>query len=262
MERLCDLFFDFSNEDRLQILYSLRETPMTVTNLSRELNLTTQEASRHLSRLGEMGLTLKDPNGLHHLSPFGMLSLQQLESFRFTSKHRDYFRSHDLSGLPPEFISRLGELAESEYIDDVMVVFHRINQVIKDADEHVHRLTDRYIITAQPAQAYALQKGVQYRLIEPEDIVVPPEFVNPPIVNEALRSGQFMDHVVDELKVFMALSEKELAVVCFPGTDGKMDYRGFSAKDEKAIKWTHDLFNYYWEGSVTRTTPLPSHRQN
>ena len=41
MERLCDIFFELSNEDRLDILYKLQEDHMKGTSLSRELNITT-----------------------------------------------------------------------------------------------------------------------------------------------------------------------------------------------------------------------------
>ena len=42
MERLCDLLFEVSNEDRLRILIRLGEGPMNVTGLSRELGITTR----------------------------------------------------------------------------------------------------------------------------------------------------------------------------------------------------------------------------
>jgi len=150
LEVLCDVFFEFSNEDRLRILYTLKETPLTVTSLSRELGLTTQETSRHLSRLGDAGLTHKDPEGNHHLTPYGLMSLNQLRGFRFTCSHRDYFRTHDVTRLPLEFVARIGELEPCTYVDDVMVVFHRIEQAFKEAEEYVWRMTDRYILTAIP----------------------------------------------------------------------------------------------------------------
>lgn len=100
MERLCDLLFEISNEDRLRILILLCGGPTNVTGLSKELGVTTQEASRHLSRLGDIGLTEKDSEGLHHITPYGELTLSQIRDLRFTSKHREYFSTHDLSRLP------------------------------------------------------------------------------------------------------------------------------------------------------------------
>ena len=260
METLCDIFFEFSNEDRLRILYALKETPLTVTSLSRELGLTTQEASRHLSRLGDAGLTLKDSEGGHHLTPYGHMSLSQLRGFRFTCSHRDYFRTHDVTRLPPGFMARIGELEPCAYVDDVMVIFHRIEQAFRDAEEYVWRMTDRYILTAIPVMEEALQRGVEFRLIEPRDIVIPPEFDNGPILQEALRTRQFRNNVIDQVNVFMAISEKEVAGICFPGADGRIDYRGFVSDDPGVHRWATDLYEYCWGRSERKAAlrPQPS----
>ncbi len=257
METLCDTFFEFSNEDRLRILYTLKGAPFTVTSLSRELGLTTQETSRHLSRLGDAGLTRKDPEGSHHLTPYGHMSLNQLRGFRFTCSHRDYFRTHDVTRLPPEFVARIGELEPCTYVDDVMVIFHRIEQAFRDAEEYVWRMTDRYILTAIPVMEDALQRGVEFRLLEPRDIVIPPEFDNGPILREALRSRRFLNNVVDQVNVFMAVSEKEVAGICFPGADGRMDYRGFASDDPGVHRWATGLYEYYWERSERKTALRP-----
>ena len=66
MEHLCDLLFEVSNEDRLGILYRLEEEAMNITGLARALGITTQEASRHSSRLVDMGLTMKET--LRHIT--------------------------------------------------------------------------------------------------------------------------------------------------------------------------------------------------
>jgi predicted transcriptional regulator len=256
VERLCDLFFEFSNEDRLNILYKLKNEPLTVTGVSRELDITTQEASRHISRLNDVGLTYKDPEGLHHLTPLGEITLHQLKGFRFISDNREYFKSHEVTGLPNEYLSRIGELENSRFYDDVMVIIHNVDQMIREAEEYVYRLTDRYIVTAIPEWEEAIERGVEFRLLEPIDIVLPPDFDNGPVLREALRTKQFKNNVIDEVKLFLAFSEKEVAAICFPRIDGKMDYRGFSSKDESVIKWAFEIFDYYWKKSIPKTAEM------
>lgn len=63
MESICDLLFEQSSEDRWGILHLLRQEGMNVTNLAKKLDITTQESSRHISRLGEVGLTQRDSGG-------------------------------------------------------------------------------------------------------------------------------------------------------------------------------------------------------
>jgi len=138
-----------------------------------------------------------------------------------------------------------------------MVIFHRIEQAFRDAEEYVWRMTDRYILTAIPGMEDALQRGVEFRLIEPRDIVIPPEFNNGPILREALRSRQFLNNVIDQVNVFMAVSEKEVAGICFPGADGRMDYRGFVSDDPGVHRWTTALYEYYWMRSERKTALRP-----
>jgi predicted transcriptional regulator len=40
MERLCSLFFELSNEDRLSIILKLMDEPMKLTHIAKELDLT------------------------------------------------------------------------------------------------------------------------------------------------------------------------------------------------------------------------------
>ena len=246
LENLCDLFFEFSNEDRLRILRTLQSEHLTVTALSKELDLTTQETSRHLARLGEVGLTIKNPDGSHSLTGYGELSLKQVTGFKFTTSHKEYFQNHDLTHLPAEFIARIGELENSRYIDDVMVIFHLIDQMIREAEEYVWRLTDRYIITVIPAWNEALERGIEARLLEPENIVIPPEFDRGEVIAEALIHHQFINRYLEDVPLFMSLSEKQVAGICFPANDGRIDYRGFVSEDPAVLKWARDLYEYLW----------------
>ena len=252
LENLCDLFFEFSNEDRLRILRTLQHDHLTVTSLSKDLELTTQETSRHLARLGEVGLTGKNPDGTHYLTGYGELSLKQISGFKFTTTHKEYFQNHDLTKLPMEFISRIGELENSRYVDDVMVIFHLIDQMIREAEEYVWRITDRYIITVIPAWNDALERGVVARLLEPENIVIPPEFNRGPVIREAVLNQQFINRLVDDVPVFMSLSEKQVAGICFPANDGRIDYRGFVSDNPTVLHWAKDLYESLWEKSKPR----------
>ena len=165
MESLCDLLFEVSNEDRLRLLRELRDHEMNVTAIARAIEVTTQEVSRHLSRLTEVGLTEKDPDGPYRLTPFGMLTLTQIQGLEFTSKHRRYFKNHTVSNLPQRFLLRLGELQASEYLDDVMVVIHTIEKIIKEADDHLLDLNVPYIASAFPHIRDAFMRGVKGRFL-------------------------------------------------------------------------------------------------
>lgn len=125
--------------------------------------------------------------------------------------------------------------------------------MIKESEEYVYRITDRYLTSWFQVIDEALQRGVDYRLLSPEDIELPPNFKFGPIMTKANLSHQFWARSIPGPAVFLAMSEKEVAALSFPNARGKMDYYSFSSKDPRFHEWCYDLFNYYW----ARSKPKP-----
>jgi predicted transcriptional regulator len=245
-EAFCDLLFEISHEDRLRMMEELSKEPLTATSISRRLDIPTQEASRHLARLTKIGLTGRSSEGQYTLTPYGTLSLNLLAGERFASRHREYFASHTTSKLPPAFAARLGELSEATYIDDVMITMHNVERVIREAQEYVVRIIDRYQLTTIPHIVDSLERGVEYRVLEPFDIVRPPGYKPHTGLKKAEAEGRFKDRSILDMSVCMIVSEKEVAAICFPTPDGRFDYRGFTSTDAATHKWCMELFEHYW----------------
>ncbi len=250
MEDLCDILFEVSNEDRLRILKALREEPRNLTALARGLDLSTQEASRHAARLSAVGLAAKDPEGLYALTPYGHLTLDQLRGIEFTSRCRDYFNAHTAEDLPPEYGARLGELSGATPVEDVMVVIHNIEKMIREAEEYIYRLTDRYLMMALPLLEEAVDRGVEFRLMRTRDFEFPPDWPGEGVIlREARLRGQFQIRASDSALIFIAMSEKEVGALSFPSAKGRFDYLGFTASDEESHRWCLDLYLHYWDAA-------------
>lgn len=254
MEHLCDLLFEVSNEDRLGILRRLEKEAKNVTGLSRELGLTTQESSRHLSRLGDVGLTSKDAEGHHHLTSYGRLILKQLQGLEFTALHRDYFKSHSLAGLPSEFASRIGELGGSNYVDEVMVTVHNVENILQEAEEYVLNINMPYIASAFPLIREAYKRGVVGRFLHTKDLKIPPSmrdererFLNDESIEKIRRAGVQEERLTDEVDLILYMSEKEVAIIAFPMLNGRFDFLGFSSGDERTHRYCRDVFQHCWE---------------
>ena len=261
LENLCALFFELSSEDRLRILREIEKEATNVSGLSRKLNLTTQESSRHTSRLSDVGLARKDSNGLYHLTPYGELVLRQVEGLKFVSEHEDYFSLHSTRHLPREFMYRIGDLAESRYVNDISLAYYSVERLMRDAEEYIWVITDHYLMSTMPLYTDAFEREVRVRTIEPQDWVVPPEikegFRDLPgghweAADRARATGVLEEGLIERLDVYLCLSEKEVAIVCFPLLDGRFDYLGFTSADERTHRWCKDLFEYYWGRSRSR----------
>jgi predicted transcriptional regulator len=259
VERLTDLMFEVSNEDRLRILLRLVEEGMSVTGVSRELDLTTQEASRHLSRLNHVGLTSKDAGGSHHVTSYGRLIIKQIQGVRFASEHVGYFSSHALEGLPLEFVYRMGELTGSTYVDDLMFSIHCTEKVFREAEEYVWATSDQYPMSTVPLHRDAFARGVKVRYIDALDWKPPQQWVDEiteeysEAIRKARRTRQMEERVLENLQVYLWMNEKNVGMLAFPTTTGRFDYLGFSSTDEGTHKWCRDLYSYYWERAKPKT---------
>lgn len=268
MTDVCGLLFELSSHDRLRMLLGLDEEPMIVTKVAQKLGLTVQEASRHLSRLEAMGLTEKDPQGLHHVSRYGRLVLGQIPGLQFTFQHRSYFSTHVIDALPREFLCRLGELRGSTLTEDIMIGFHNVDKMLGRAEEYVWTATDQYLPSQAPYFQKALERGITMRNIDapysipPQEL--PEEWERPEFegaLNRARAKGKLEERLLDRLDVYLFISEKEVAALAFPLPDGRFDYAGFSSSDQRAIRWCRDLYEHYWQKGRPREEMINEHQR-
>jgi predicted transcriptional regulator len=245
-EKLSEYFFELSNEDRLEILKLLSSKPSTLTRLSEELNIRNQQCSRHLARLSTHGFVTKDPDGNYILTSFGELALTLVNGPLFAVTHRDYFMNHLISVLPDEFLLRIGELEKMKCVDDVMVVFRNIENMFMKAEKETFRITDRYMMIIVKESLSALKRGISLKIITPKVMEYPPDVEQLSTFEEHWRNKLHETREIDNVNVFLAMSEKEVAALAFPTLDGKFDYRGFSSEDPESLKWCRDLFEHYW----------------
>jgi predicted transcriptional regulator len=261
MDVFYDVLFEVSNEDRYKILLQLANEPMNVTQLSKRLGLSLTETSRHLSRIGEVGLTRRDANGLNHINNFGKALLVQFKGAEFVTRHRDYFTSHTLMHLPLEFVNRIGELMNSTYTEDALVFLHSVATGIQKAEEYIMVMVDQFVMSQVPFVRKALERKVKMKTIEPKEWVAPHDFYR--IREEAertwakrARDEKLLTHrTLKRVELYIHMSEKETAIA-FPTLDGRFDHLGFTSTDERALKWCRDIFHHYWEKSDPLIEPL------
>jgi predicted transcriptional regulator len=266
MEKLWDLLFELSNEDRFKIVLQLDEKAMNVTNLAKKLKLSMQEVSRHVSRLHKTGLIAKNVTGRYNVTSYGKLVMKQLPGLEFISKHRDYFNSHSVTHLPLKFVSRINELAECTFTDDVMVFFHGVAKGIQEAEECIWVIVDQFLMSHVSLVKDALERKVKMRTIEPKSWIAPFEFYR--IREEAERTWAaqarkkgFLEHrALKRVEIYLHMSEKKTALA-FPTLDGAFDHLGFISTDKRSLKWCKNLFDYYWERAESLHKPLRGYSQ-
>jgi len=271
MERLCDLYFELSNEERLKILYNLREKNMNITSLAQKMDTTTQECSRHISRLAEFNLIQKNADRTYSLTPYGQLTLRLISGHQFTSIHQEYFNTHSLDDLPTRIVSRIHELDHSRFTQDLWVTFSLLESLFKEAEEYIWMIHDQYLLSILPLGVEALKRGVKFRSIDPMNRekgrrLDPerPDYVTEEDENyllEAWKKGTLEIRLSKAIRVFLYVTEKK-AIVAFPLIDGTFDYTGFITDRPDGLRLCRDIFEYYWSmgSSPTQDRVLESHK--
>lgn len=255
MENFSSLLFELSSTDRLDILKLLKKTPLKLSHISSKLDFTVQETSRNITRLSEAKLISKDVDGIFHLTPYGEETMNLLSGFRFLFKNREYLITHTLSEFPKQFRAGLGLLENFEFVNDVMVSFHNVEDMIAKAEKSVWILSNQVLASTIPYLLRALERGAEFRLLMPKDYMPSKsvrELVAHPVFANAARSKKLESRFLDTVNVFLCLSEKDVAVLGFPNLDNKLDYIGFKAESELAVEWAKALYLYYWNKATSQ----------
>ena len=255
MENFSSLLFELSSIERLDILMLLKKTPLKLSHVSSKLDFTVQETSRNVTRLSDAKLIAKDVEGVFHLTPFGEETLNLLSGFKFLFKNREYLLTHTLSEFPQQFRAGVGILDGFEFVNDVMTVFHNVENMIAKAERFVWILSNQVLASTIPYLLQELERGGEFRLLMQKNYIPTSdirELVSNPIFFKATRNNKLDARFLDKVGFFLCLSEKEVGALGFPTTDGKLDYIGFRAQHETAIEWATTLYTHYWNKASTQ----------
>jgi predicted transcriptional regulator len=241
-EDLSSLLFNLASADRLSLLVEIGLRKQRLTDLSKGINASAQECSRHLTRLVDAGLVSKDSSGLYEMTPLGTATQSLLPGFRFLLTHKEEFLSHDLSFLPPGFLERIGELSAGEHVSHFSQVLDHVKSTISGAREFVWLISDQPIVVGDIGTSFR-SPDIPVRLIS--EPTVDPKFLS--AVRAALPHSQI--GALPDVRIGMAINEKA-AGVCFPGLDAEIDFgMGFAGDDSRFRGWCADLFEHYWSRS-------------
>ena len=250
-EGIESLFFELASESRMSILRELNKKSLKMHDLGRKLDLTTTETFRQLQRLSKTSFVTKNVDGTYSLTPFGKLVLVLSPSFEFIMKHKQYFLEHDIWQLPPEFIFRIGELNGGNLKTELFDVVKLVEEMIKDAQEHIWTLTSQVFVSHGRAVEERFREGVKFRSLHPKAMVSTE--IDYPEFKHCIER-----RYLPQTSEVIVITEKE-AMIALPLIGGNPDIAAFFGKDPSFKKWVTDLYLYYWEQGValdkgTKTT--------
>ncbi len=238
--KVYELFTELSSENRLGILKTLDEKPMTFTNLIKEVNMNSTEASRQLSRLTEARLIETKGDGRYYNTLFGKLVLSSISDLNFISEKSGYFLNHDTAQIPLDLLRQIDALSTGEIVTGVYNILNTHEKLGDGIKSYMWYMSDDFPRHHLPNIEKKLEEGLEIRVILPKDLCS----TSPLSEKNRKKIGI---KVLDEIKISVIVSDK-FSILELPGQDGKIDQNtAIFGYDDRFREWCKKLFQYYWE---------------
>jgi len=257
IENTQQIFFELASEQRLSILYKLSTQQSSLSKLAKHLNVTIQEVHRNLNRLTDAGLIEKDSAGIFSLTTFGNTIINQIATFDFLSRNKEYFSTHTYGEKTPmKFIHRIGALNNCEFVTGLVAVIELWKQrIYRESTQYIYGMLPQIPLDLIETVIPKIKgdDGIKFNYILPQKAIVPKkraELLKNAGFHEFIKKGIVERRMVDRIQVAILLNEKQ-ATVMFPTAKGlglkEPDMNSvFYSEDPLFHEWCLDYFRYRW----------------
>lgn len=238
--KVYELFTELSSENRLGILQTLDEKPMTFTSLIKEVDMNSTEASRQLSRLTEARLIEKKGDGRYYNTLFGKLVLSGISDLNFISEKSGYFLEHDTAPIPPDLLRQIDDISKGEIITGVYNILNTHEKLGDGIKSYMWYMSEDFPRHHLPNIEKKLEEGLEIR------VILPKALCSTSPISEKNRN-KLAAKVMEEVKISVIVSDK-FCILELPGPDGKIDHNNaVFGYDDRFREWCKKLFQYCWE---------------
>jgi len=248
---LNDLLFEFSHKERYNVLKSLYEEGKRHKQIQLDLKIPGSEISRHLRRLCEKNLVIKDINNKYQVTNIGRIFIRMMDIFRVTLAHSEFFNSHEITSIPVHLIFQLGKLKDIEFGNKTMENMEIFENLVKNSEKYLYAITDQYQKSLlKEAEKKMRNQSIRIRALVDKNLLksynIPQGwsklFEEPKIFFRKMLENI---RILEEIVISLIVSDK--GAILFLSKEDEIDYsQCLIDNHESFIKWTTELFEWYW----------------
>ncbi|MFX0004020.1 MAG: helix-turn-helix transcriptional regulator [Candidatus Hodarchaeota archaeon] len=248
---LNDLLFEFSHKERYNLLKSLYDGGKRHTQLQNELEIPGSEVSRHLKRLNEKSLIIKDISNEYQITNIGKIFIKMMDIFQVSLTHQEFFNSHKITSIPFYLIFQLGKLGDVEFGNKTMENMEIFENLVKNSEEFLYAITDQYQKSLlKEAESKRQNRSIEIRALVDRNLLksynIPDGwsklFQDPKVFFKEMLENI---RILDEIELSLIVSDK--GAILFLSKEGEIDYgQCLIDNHEGFIKWSKELFEWYW----------------
>ncbi len=249
----------YSSRLKIQILLALLNDKSSLSQLREVTGSTSQALIPKIRTLEKQGL-IESVTYAYCLTPIGRVVAINVDDYvrlmGGINQHHTFFADHDLADLPLPFLSRIGDLYNSEpkqdTTTDMFYVYSHYLEILKDA-LYIHGISS----VASPGLAQFIAEKVVTGI--PVELVVNNEVIGlltkEPYASNMKRLVEFPNFSVwvtaEKLRVGLTITDKYLSLGLFKKDTHLYDSSSdLFSSDRRAVEWGEDLFRYYKERST------------
>ena len=242
------------SELRRNILVALMDGKKGLSELRKALEVSSTTAIHALRDLEKNKFIFEDEKRNYGLTKVGEIMALKIVDFvdavDVLQKHEEFWLTHDLSGIPPHLMERVGELKDSTIIADLPTDIFKAHvtflQVLETANEVKGFSAIFHLEYPEIIKELVERKGIVVELIVTENVLSKMLEVSDEILKKLLRKQNFtlLVHAPD-VKVAFTVTDSVFHLGLFDNM-GTYDYnRDLISEDKNAILWGQSLYNYY-----------------
>lgn len=248
LDSVVDIFGILENPDRRQMLRICSKQALTLEQISKIINHNTMATKKHLRILEKSKLVEKNTGAEFSITPIGDGCLQNMDSFEFLNKHKDFFLEHRFGDLNPNLLKRIGDLNNCKFYYGFHLVLPRWTHIVKQARKYLNLVFLHPPIVIADSIKPKVGTDLKIRLLigKNSQITQCNEFVDRLMLNKPVHFSNFEKRRCGQVQMNLVMSEKEACVI-FPNNNGITDMHGnFISKDPNLVNWCRDFFDYKW----------------
>lgn len=246
------LKFIISSGVRTKMLMGLYEGAKASGTLREELGLGASTVIHAARDLEKEKLLVEKEDG-YHLTAIGkIITLKLTDTFKVMGvldAHKDFWLTHDMDGIPKEFLERIGELEEAEIIkstpSNVFKTFSYYFQLVRNAKK-VEGVSPILHPRFPPIIEKIVTRGADVKLVLTEEIFETGKEKYDHLFEELINKKNFQVWVSESpIKIAFTVTDSFISLALF-NLDGSYDPNtDLVSKNKGAINWGRELFGYY-----------------
>lgn len=242
---------------RVKILICLCEGIQTMSELKKEIGISSSTISYNISNLEKKKITSKDGEK-YILTPLGQLVTYNLmENMRKTaviSKFQKFWLNHDLSGIPPELIKRIGDLYQSSLVESESGEIYKPHEKYQELilkSNYIKGVSSIFRFNYIDLFQYLiLENDIDVELILTNDIIqkiiqgIDPD--NLKLLKNSVAQGNVDLRVINhDVRIAFTVTDKYLSLGLFHEQGDYDNTKDLISDDHDAVAWGNTLFEYY-----------------